>query len=658
MIKRIPFPFVLLLLAAWQVALGTPDLFRKPQYEAAYISPDGKNLALLINEQNDQHIDIRDIATGDTTRLYTVADALENETLIGNLAWTDNRILMFNLYELKEGIAKLSDTKKSAQLFFLDTENPEEPPRYVETGGRVHNMLSVEPNNLLFGVPGRTSHLYRIDVSKLYKSGQKLSKTALPDGGVFSKENRIATVDGFAMRWITRPTGEVHSVITIQLLEKRIAFLSWSDEEEWTEEFIWSLDEKDEDEEEDQALYVPLAIGEQPDEYITLIDQNDEEALYIYNFKTKAKRLLFDPPGDEILSVNFGFDGSTLLEVSYFHNGQINYHYLDNSHIQTVEKLGAAYPGYSANIASIDAGEKLFVVNLTSPTQPGKLVLVDTDKEQPTELLDQMPWLDNSTLADSIIGRVTSGDLEIEYFLTLPDGAGPFPLVVYPHGGPWNTRDVRAFNPLMQLIASQGFAVLQVNFRGSEGYGREFAEEIKGEFGDAVLADIEAALDAVSSRPDIAGSKVCVAGYSYGGYAALQMVARRPERYKCAASSSSPLDLPLLVNSWEESESDKELEMILGSTVVDEDALEKLRQISPVYNYQKIKIPVLLTHGDKDEVVDREHSYRMKQLLEKSGNAPVWHLYADQKHAIDSLQDYAEHGNDLVEFLASHLADE
>jgi len=636
-------------------ALAVPvdgDLFSPPQYDAAYISPDGENLALVINDPEGQHIDVLNMQSSGMERIYTVLDSESSDKLIGNIAWIDNQTVMFNQFELKDGIAKLTDTRRSARLYFVDIHAPDKGLRYIETQGRVHSVLPDAPNQILFSVPGRNSHLYRIDVSKLHVFGEPLPKTALPDGGVFSRSNRVGSVEGVALRWITTPTGDIHSVMTVQFDEERIAFLSWSADEDWVEEKIWEV--KDDDE-EDRLIYIPLAPGEADGEYIAVIAEGDEEAVYSYNFRTEEKRLIFKPPGNEILSVNFGFDGSTLLEASYFHEGRIKYHYFDNRHSQTANQLGEIYPDYTAHIISVDKREDIFIANLTSPVQPGKLVSLRVGEQSPTELLEQMPWIDNNSLADSVVGKVRSGELDIEYFLTLPKGNGPFPLVVYPHGGPWNTRDIRAFDPLVQRIAKEGFAVLQVNFRGSEGYGQEFAEEIKGEFGGAVLDDIEMAQGAVSARADVDGARACVIGYSFGGYAALQLIARNPGRYACAVASSAPLDLPLLIFSQREEAAVATLELIVGTDELSEAALSKLRDISPVYNADRINIPVMLTHGGKDAVVDREHSYRMKQLLESRGNSPVWHLYPDQEHSFESMQDYGAYGEQVVNFLTEHV---
>lgn len=647
----------LFLLSLSAPALAAPpvgDLFAPPQYDAAYISPDGEHLALLINDAEDQHIDVLSMKSGEIERIYTIHDTDTKENLIGKLAWIDSQTLIFSQFELKEGIAKLTDTRKSAQLYFVGIHDPDKTLRYLETQGRVHNLLPDMPNQIMFSVPGRSSHLYRIDVSKLHVVGAELPKTALPDGGVFSRNNRVGSVDGLALRWLTTPDGNIHSVITVQPENERIAFLSRSEDEEWVEEKVWEFDKDDDD--EDQEIYIPLAPGEREGEYITVIAEGDEEAVYSYNFKTEGKNLVFKPPGNDILSVNFGFDGTTLLEVSYFHEGQIRYHYFKNRHDQTAVQLGEIYPEYTANIISVDQNEDVFIANLTSPVQPGKLVALREGETEPMELLEQMPWIADDSLAKSTVGKVRSGDLMIEYFLTMPAGRGPYPLVVYPHGGPWNMRDQLAFDPLVQLIAKRGFAVLQVNFRGSAGYGQEFADALKGEFGGAVLDDIEAALETVSSRPDVDGARTCVFGYSFGGYAALQLAVRQPMRYRCVVGSSAPLDLPLLIFTQPEDAAAELLELIAGVDELTDDVLVKLRDISPVYNASRIQVPVMLTHGGKDKVVDREHTYRMKQLLENGGNPPVWHFYPEQKHAFKSLREYGAYGEQVVDFLSEHIS--
>ena len=202
--------------------------------------------------------------------------------------------------------------------------------------------------------------------------------------------------------------------------------------------------------------------------------------------------------------------------------------------------------------------------------------------------------------------------MPIEAYLTLPlNASSKSPLIVFPHGGPIGVRDALEFDPAVQLFASLGYAVLQVNFRGSDGYGRAFREAGRHHYGSLIEDDIDAATRVALKDFPIDGSRLCAVGASYGGYSALVSAIRWPQRFRCAdfdfRRQRPATDVHRAATpAWYESGRKTDLEKIIGNPATDGQAM---REYSPLYRYRELTIPVMLAvHGTEDRQVDYEHS--------------------------------------------------
>ena len=243
----------------------------------------------------------------------------------------------------------------------------------------------------------------------------------------------------------------------------------------------------------------------------------------------------------------------------------------------------------------------------------------------------------------------------MEAFLTLPPGAGKRPLVVFPHGGPIGVADRLHFDREVQFVASLGYAVLQVNFRGSDGYGRAFREAAYGAFGTRIEDDIDAAIRAALARHPLDGDRMCMLGASYGGYSGLVAAVRWPERFRCVVSIAGPSDQALLFTSSDLGRTDASratLEKYLGDPAK---VLDEMQRQSPLYQYASIRAPVLLIHGLEDERVDYEHSRRMARMLTLAGQRPVGLAFEDEGHSFTSQENREKTWSAVAGFLRQHL---
>jgi dipeptidyl aminopeptidase/acylaminoacyl peptidase len=281
------------------------------------------------------------------------------------------------------------------------------------------------------------------------------------------------------------------------------------------------------------------------------------------------------------------------------------------------------------------------------------------DDAEDCELVAEVaPWLDGRLLSETLaLDVATTDDLVVEAFLTLPaNGGETLPLLALPHGGPIGVSDDRYFSSEVQWLAHNGYAVLQVNYRGSRGYGEEFKNAGLRQWGRGIEDDIEAAVRRVlADYPRIDADRVGVFGGSYGGYSAVMSVIRNPELFKCAASYAGVMDLTLLFTQSELNRTDylrETLSRYVGDPEVDQ--AEQMEH-SPVYRYRDIKRPVLLGHGMEDTIVDVEHSWRLRKMLFLAGADPEFILLDGVGHGFRYVDDARDFYEPLLAFLDTHL---
>lgn len=314
------------------------------------------------------------------------------------------------------------------------------------------------------------------------------------------------------------------------------------------------------------------------------------------------------------------------------------------------DPMVAIYKGLKQNFSnqlirifnySLDYKKMLFSVS--SDKNPGEFYLLDLRKNTIKPLFNARGWIKATEMSEMKPITIKARDgLELNGYLTLPAGKNPknLPLVVNPHGGPHNgSRDYWGYNPEVQLMANRGYAVLQLNFRGSGGYGSEFesagylhwGREMQNDLTDATLWAID---QGIADK-----NRICLYGGSYGGYATLQGLVREPELYKCGIGYVGVYDLKKMYSCGDTAVyggyGKKYLKRVIGE---DENVL---RANSPAYNTDKIKAKVFLAHGEDDVRVPMCQLNSLVKGLKKSGvdyevmTRDEGHGYQDPKNRLD-----------------------
>jgi len=304
------------------------------------------------------------------------------------------------------------------------------------------------------------------------------------------------------------------------------------------------------------------------------------------------------------------------------------------------QALLARAPGGGRNLQVLSRSRdgRLWTVATSAPTAPVAYHLVEPSRGRVIPLFRSRPWLDRRRLFDSRPIRLRARDrVELSGYLTLPAGPAraPHPTVLLVHGGPWS-RDLWDFDADRQLLASRGYAVLSVNYRGSIGFGRRFTELARGGFAGAMQEDLVDAVDWAIARGVTDRRRVAIMGGSYGGYAALIALATTPERFACGVDYAGPVDLAALIEGFPPSwrpRLRRRWYRFVGDPHLAADRAD-MRRRSPITLAEAIRAPVLIFHGGNDPRVSRAQSDEMALRLHRRGVPVTYLLAADEGHGL------------------------
>jgi acetyl esterase/lipase len=322
--------------------------------------------------------------------------------------------------------------------------------------------------------------------------------------------------------------------------------------------------------------------------------------------------------------------------------------------------LDETFPNESPTILDWSQDRSRFIVQTERSDRTPMFYLYDAQELTANAIASTYPALDRTALARRLPYRYTARDgVEIPGYLTRPLGVdGPAPLVLLPHRGPME-RDVDGFDWLAHFLASRGYAVLQPNYRGSGGYGRDWEEAGYGGWGVGVMQhDLTDGVAAVVGAGIADPERVCIVGASYGGYAALAGAAFTPELYRCAVSINGVSDLRDMFTLYRDRRGERSaavtyFERSLG--VEDAAVREKLDPASPVQHANRVQAAVLLIHGRDDSVVLIGQSRTMERALRSAGKSVQLIELESEDHWLSEATTRLQTLEAIDRFLAQHL---
>lgn len=311
--------------------------------------------------------------------------------------------------------------------------------------------------------------------------------------------------------------------------------------------------------------------------------------------------------------------------------------------IEAMTALMQQFPGETVSVTSVSKDGKRAIVAVYSDVNPGEFYLFDRESKKLSPLLKRADKINPEQMASMEPFKLKSRDgLDLNGYLTRPLGQEQgknLPLVVVVHGGPFDVRDYWGYDTDVQVLASRGYAVLQVNFRGSGGYGHAFETAGYRQWGGAMQDDVTDATKWAIEQGIADPKRICIYGSSYGGYAALMGTIREPDLYRCAIGSVGVYDLRLMLSRGDVQESAYG-ENYIKRTVGDDAAALAAR--SPITQLDKIKASLMLVVGGQDKRVPPVHGESVHNALEKRGVKHEWlyqrteaHGFYDEKNVED-----------------------
>lgn len=378
-------------------------------------------------------------------------------------------------------------------------------------------------------------------------------------------------------------------------------------------------------------------------------------AVYKYDLVTgQAGDTVFERPDVDVDDVFYDPITGTIDGFQYT-DDRYRTHWLDPERAALQVKLDKALPGAVNKVTGYSRDEKRVLVWSGGASDSGTYYLLDRKSMKMHPVLAPYAAIDPATLAPVKFVHYRSRDgLTIPAYLTVPSGsaAKKLPLIVLPHGGPF-LRDDWDYDPIVQFLANRGYAVLQPQFRGSTGYGRDFVAKGYGEFGKKMQDDLDDGVDFLVRSGQVDSARVCMVGGSYGGYASLWAAVRNPERYRCAVSIAGVSDLKAQLRYDRKLFSATRYFRAWRTKVGGEGKVD-LSAVSPITFAGKLKMPLLIVHGEADSIVPTSQSRKLVEALAKSNPNVTSTFYKGGGHSFSSAADFDDFLKKLEQFLAKN----
>ena len=349
-----------------------------------------------------------------------------------------------------------------------------------------------------------------------------------------------------------------------------------------------------------------------------------------------------------------------VITAAYFNSWKSERHYFDSTSKAIFEKIQKQLPGYEIGISGINKEENTIILRTYSDKSLGAYYIYTSEDNKMEKIIEVSPWIDENEMSNQLPISYNSRDgLKINGYLTLPKGynmenAKNLPVVINPHGGPW-ARDNWGFNPEVQFLANRGYAVLQMNFRGSTGYGRKFFEASFKKWGREMQDDITDGTQWLIDKGIADSTRIAIYGGSYGGYATLMGLVKEPQMYAAGVDYVGVSNMFTFMKTippyWEPM-----LEMMyemVGDIVIDS---AMLREVSPVFHVDKIKAPLFIAQGVNDPRVNVDESDQMVKAMKEKGIEVEYLVKEDEGHGFRNEENRFDFYRAMEKFLSIQLS--
>lgn len=599
------------------------DFFRNSQEAAYQISPDGKHLSYLAPYAERMNLFVRPTDGGAAVRVTS-----ETERSLAGYMWADNGRLLF-----------MKDTggDENYRLFGVNLDGTDLRAYTDFPGVRTTLIDDLEeiPGKVLVGLNRRNPEVfdpYRLDLD----TGELTQLAENPgnwQGWMTDHAGRLravtAIVDGVNTQILYRATEDedFRPVLTTNFKET-VGFMEFTPD--------------------DKLVYAATNLG------------RDKVALVLMDpADCKELEVLYENPKYDISSISYSRKRKKLLSVYCTGHKEPVRHYFDEKERALRERIKRHFPGYRFGVADTDKAEEHYLIYVGNDRTRGKYYFYDVAKDEATLIAETAPWLHEEELVEMHAVNYTTRDgWDIEAYLSLPKGyslenAKGLPVVVNPHGGPW-ARDVWGYSSEVQFLCNRGYAVFQMNFRGSTGYGRKFLEASYKQWGLAMQDDITDGVEWLIRKGYADPARIAIYGGSYGGYATLCGVTFTPSLYACAVDYVGVSNLFTFLKTippyWRPM-----LEMMYEQIGHPEKDREQLAATSPALHAECIRVPLLIAQGSNDPRVNKAESDQMVEALRENGVTVEYMVKENEGHGFANQENRFDFYRAMEAFLGKYI---
>lgn len=608
-----------------------------PDVTNATLSPNGKKIASLqryeFNGKSGVSLSVFDAESG---KHKNITSSDNTKFVIGWITWVNNEELFVSVrYPAKFYNTPVTSTR--LLKFNVSGDNPSNviPPRVFKK----ISYIPVQQDNIVDFMPEKP-HEVLISIRPSDAVGTNVMHVDL-------KKNRAKVVHkarANTLNWITDREHKVRIAYRLKDTKIRYDYLPVGGKGKWNELFEFDVF---------SALSTrPLGFDQDPNILYFIAYHDGRKAVFKMDLRDKAssKELVFS-------NSEYDIEGSLIFSekakkvVGIRHNVGNSHYFWDADFKRIGNSINNALPDTVNHIIDFSKNERRFLILATSDNDPGTYFLWDRDTKTMSAIAQRYQQLVPELMTEKQPIEYKARDgLKIEGFLTTPKNAGSEPnaTVIFPHGGPIS-NDGNRFDYWTQFFANQGYTVLQMNFRGSSGYGHDFMASGLQDWGGKMQTDVEDGTRWLINQGISDPNRICIVGASYGGYAALMEAAKNSDLYRCAVSFAGVTDLPRLVRNSKKYINYKIVKEQIGSN------WRELKDRSPLTLSPEIDIPVLLAHGDKDLVVPVQQSRKMHKKLKKLGKDVTYFEYESGTHYLSNEKHRISLFESMESFLAPHL---
>jgi dipeptidyl aminopeptidase/acylaminoacyl peptidase len=598
------------------------DFFKNPEKTSYQISPDGKYFSYMAPYENRMNIFVQKVGKDKATRLTG-----ETDRDISGYYWANPNRLLY----LKD-----DGGDENFSVYGVDKNGKNQKCLTCFEGVRTQIIDDLEdiPDEIIIGLNKRNPQVfdpYRLNI----ESGDMTMLAENPgniQGWMTDHEGKlriaIAIVDGVNTQILYRETedDEFKDVLTTNFKETvNPAFFDF----------------------ENKNVYATSNLG------------RDKQAVVLFDIANgKEMEVLYENDDYDVGGVFYSRKRKVLTSAS-FTSWKRERHFFDKETEALYERLNKDLGDYELGISAVSKDENVYMVRTYSDRSLGAYYLYNKEEDKLEKIHEVSPWIDETQMASVYPISYTARDgLVIPGYLTLPKGltletAKNLPIVINPHGGPW-ARDNWGFNPEIQFLANRGYGILQMNFRGSTGYGREFMEKSFKQWGLTMQNDITDGVYWLINQGIADKDKVAIYGASYGGYATLQGVVVTPTLYAAAIDYVGVSNLFTFMQTippyWEPL-LDMMYEMV-GNPKTDS---VQFVATSPALNADKIMTPLFVAQGAKDPRVNIDESDQVVAALEERGIEVEYMVKDNEGHGFHNEENRFDFYRAMEKFLDAHM---